>query len=93
MGRTVGVLRALVDLWCFNLYHSEFLCSDQILNLLFLSLFDTCGWCDGFLLFRLTTGPPIRQSCFLSPFAHKVPSAYHPQEMHYELDAVLSVPH
>ena len=67
------------------------LCLFQILNLLFLSLFDTCGWCDGFLVFRLTTGPPIRQSCCLSPFAPKVPSAYHPQEMHYELDAVLSV--
>ena len=79
------------------LYLSEFLCSDlvfflQILNLFFLSLFDTCGWCDGFIVFRLTTGPPIRQSCCLSPFAHKVPSAYHPQEMNYELDAVLSVP-
>ena len=23
MGWTVSVLRALVDLWCFNLYHSE----------------------------------------------------------------------
>ena len=28
MGITVGVLRALVDLSCFNLYHSEFLCFD-----------------------------------------------------------------
>ena len=70
----------------------NFLCSDQILNLLFLSLFDTCGWCNGLLVFRLTTGPPIRQPCCLSPFAYKVPCAYHPQEMHYELDAVLSVP-
>ena len=30
MGWTVGVLRALVDLWCFNLYLSEFLCSDLV---------------------------------------------------------------
>ena len=53
--------------------------------------FDTCGWFDGSLVFRLSTGPLIRQSCCLSPFAHRVPSAHHPQELHYELDAVLSV--
>ena len=49
------------------------------------SLFDTCGWRDGFLVFRISTGPLFRQSCCPSPFAHKVPSTYHPQEMHHEL--------
>ena len=46
----------LLSFWCFNLNLSEFLCSVscfflQILNLLCVSLFDTCGWCDGFLVF------------------------------------------
>ena len=56
-----------------------------------LYLFDNLGWRDVFLAFRHSTGPLVRQSCCLLPFALKVPRTYLPKEMHHDLDSVLFV--
>ena len=40
-------------------------------------LLDTLGWGDRFLVFRLSAGPLVGQSCCLSPFVHNTPIAYH----------------
>ena len=44
---------------------------------LFFSSFGHLGWGDRFLVFRLSAGPLVGQSCCLSAFVHKIPSTYH----------------